>query len=136
MKSIVGIKEEDKAELTVYVELIQRYTKIQDEQTERFNKAKTCAEILAASLKRLSALNLDKMDPAVLRNAEMITYFMGECREADKETALNANIAQAMKEALTLMLAEKYEIDIQKEWHLDLERGIISYDDYGKPPQD
>lgn len=136
MKSVIGLKDEDKVELAVYVEAIERHETAQNEQVARFSRAKASVELLAAAWKRLAALHLDQMDPAVMRNAEMMTHFMNECRESDKEAALHANVVQAMKEALTLLLAERYEIDIKNEWHLDLERGFLSYDHSVQPPQD
>ena len=127
MTTAIKVSYTDVPFLTSILEKIEKHSEMQQRQVERFEEAKHSLEILASTWKRLSTLNLDEMNPAIVRNAEMMSHFLQMAREADTEAALHLNITQSFKESLTLFLAEKYHIDITKEWELDLEQRALSY---------
>lgn len=125
----IPIQAEHREELDFYLDEFKRYNALRLEEEQRFDRAKQVTERLYGASVRLSKLGLGVTDVATCRNAEILTHFLQQAREANEKLALYHNITQALREALSLFLADSYGIDVSVEWYLDLDEGMLRFNE-------
>jgi hypothetical protein len=126
--TVVKINEADKEVIASYMEDLNRYTTSQQTQKERFDHSQLMVQRLYETTARIYKLGLDSDEVVTCRNAEILTHFLHEAREANEQMGLDANILQSMREALSLFLADTYNIDMSIEWKVDVEQGVLFYE--------
>lgn len=128
VKTVVKIQEQDKPVIESFMEQLNRYSTSQQEQKERFDHAQKMVNMLYETTARIYKLKLDADEKITCRNAEILTHFLQEARDANEKMGLFYNIAQAMHEGLSLFIGDTYNIDISLEWKVDVEQGALFYE--------
>lgn len=119
MKTI-KINPEHREPLETHILQIQACNELLVTAQAHFKQSKQRMELLGAAWKRMPKDDADKLDPVVIRNAEIMSHALNDAREAERNAAFQSSCIQALKEAMGFLLAEHYAVDIGKEWQLDL----------------
>lgn len=127
--SDVKIKAQHMEKVRWYANEFSRVQPLAQAQQERFERSKIYVEEIYAAMGRAAMSSLASDEQSAMRQAEMLSYHLSECRRADEELALLRNQVAVLREALSLFLAESYGLDVSKEWFLDAEKGVLSYDE-------
>jgi hypothetical protein len=135
----IPLKAEHLEEIAWLVAEFQQYEPLAKEAQGKYETARRMVEILTSAQQRMYKLNLALDDNALIRNIEMTAYFLSEARRQDELLALYRNILASLREALTLFLADEYELDAtRKSWTLDVDEKVLRYEEdahHGALPQ-
>lgn len=127
-KTIIKIHEQDKEVIESFMGQLNHYSTLQQGQKERFEHAQLMVSMLYETTARIYKLKLDADEKITCRNAEILTHFLQEARDANEKMGLFYNIAQAMHEGLSLFIGDTYNIDISLEWKVDVDQGALVYE--------
>jgi hypothetical protein len=123
------IKAKDMERIQWYSAEFTRAQPLAQELTERFERSRIYVEEIHESMGRAAKFELGSDQQSMMRQSEMLAYHLSEARRIDGELALLRNQIAVLREALSLFLADEYGLDVTKEWLLDAEKGILSYDE-------
>lgn len=121
----IHISDEHKTKAKVYIAQLEKYSALFKEQQQRFDHAKEMTAMLSEATQLMYKMQLSSNEAVWCRNAQIVTYFLDEARDADKLLALYTNIAQATKEALSFFLADAYNVPVSCEWNLRVDEGLL-----------
>jgi hypothetical protein len=125
----IALRVEDLDEITWFVAEFQHCEPKVKEAQEQFDRAKRMVETLFSAQQRMYRLDVALDDQALVRNTEMTAYFLSEARRQDESLALYRNVLASLREALTLFLADTYELDATKAWTLDMDSHTLRYEE-------
>ncbi len=123
----VHIKDEHKDDIDFFVKGIEKYSDHITATQVYYNDSVEMSKYLYAAQRTMIKLNLGTNDASSMRNAEILSHFINESRHSDEKLALYRDTIAALREALSLFVADNYEIDISKEWQLNVDSGVLIY---------
>lgn len=127
--SNIRIKAQHMEKVRWYANEFSRVQPLAQAQQERWERSKIYVEEIYAAMGRAAQTSLGADEQSAMRQAEMLSHHLSEARRADEELALLRNQVAVLRESLSLFLAEAYGLDVSKEWFLDAEEGVLSYDE-------
>lgn len=131
----IHIKDEHKDDVDFFVAEISKYTDSITTTQKYYEHNAQMATYLYAAQQTMIKLNLGVSDITAMRNAEILSHFISETRKSDEKLAFYRDTISALREALSLFVADNYNIDITKEWQIDVDRGLIVYGEQSSIPQ-
>jgi hypothetical protein len=131
----VHIKDEHKDDIDFFVKAIEKYTDSITGTQNYYEEAVEMSTHLYAAQRTMIKLNLGTSDASSMRNAEILSHFINEARHSDEKLAFYRDTITALREALSLFVADNYKIDITKEWQINVDQGMLIYDEQSSIPQ-
>jgi hypothetical protein len=131
--SEIQIHDEHKEDIEEFARNIKMYDDLDHAHQLYYTDALEMSKRLYTAQRTLVKLNLGTSDASMIRNAEILSHFINEARKNEEKSALYRDVVTALREALSLFIADKYEIDITQEWHLNVDQGILIYGEQSEP---
>lgn len=131
----IHIKDEHKDDIDFFVKKIEFYSDTITTTQVYYENSIEMSKYLYGAQRTMIKLNLATNDASTMRNAEILSHFINEARHSDEKLAFYRDTISALREALSLFVADNYEIDITKEWQINVDRGMLVYGDQPSTPQ-